>query len=451
MLRLLLLSVCCVACASTAPVTLATTTTTTTSAPAPTLTAPLAPISVDEAARFALAHNPQLRAVRAALGVRDAEVFAAGVWPDPDIDLGLVVPIAAAGEGLGVDGGIHWDFSTLWTQEREVAAAQLTADAARSEVDWQAGAVFADIRVQASRMANRKQAAAIAAAAVDSAAHLVDAAADATTAGEATLDALTLRQVALQDARARIAEIDRDRSEAQRRLCAGLGLDPRCGVDVQEPGPPPGPSTSLELSALLTRASQQRLDLRALRAAFGANEAAIQGAVLAQFPRIGLALQAGHDTGGFSFGGATVDVSLPIFDGGRGARALTLATRDQLQAEYDARLFDVQHVLADALALIDSARQERTLLQALVPILEHNEAALATALAAGDATSVAWAEVHAQLLDTHLRVLDVDQGEREAFIAIDAATGWGAASSLPSGPTAQGAPSPRAADSEGAP
>ena len=196
---------------------------------------------------------------------------------------------------------------------------------------------------------------------------------------------------------------------------------------------PPGaaPETTPTLADLMTIALARRVDLRALQGAWQGNEAMLRGALLARFPRVEVGVNGGEDPGRYAYGGANVAISIPIFDGGRGTRAIAVATREQLKAELEARVFDIRRVLGDALAVIEFARRERTLLQLLVPDLTSSEAALAAARDRGDATAAAWAEARSQLLDTRLRLLEVGASEREAFIALEAATGTAALRTTP--------------------
>ncbi len=399
-------------------------TTTTASGTSKTSVAPpwaAGPVDIDDAAVFAVAHNPGLVALRAAIDVSDAEVMAAALLPDPDASLGVVVPIGGSGEGVGVDGGIHWQLSSLWTRDSAIDAASADRDAARFRWGWQEQAVVADVRLQASRVVAADARAVIVAAAVDSAAVLVDEARAAVDRGDVTLAVLTLRATTLQQARSHVVDVDRDRDAARRALCADLGLAPGCDARLKPRAPTP---TSLPpLAALVATAEACRLDLRALRPAWESNEAQLRGAVLAQFPAVGLAINGGKDTGGFAFGGATVDVTLPVFDGGQGARAIGTATRARLRSELESRHFDVRRDLADAIAVVDLARRERALLLDGAAGLERGEAVLADARAGGDVTSAAWSEARSQLLETRLRLVDLDAAEREAFIALEAATG----------------------------
>ena len=112
--------------------------------PAPTATGaaaaspadPTGPITIDEAAGIAVARNPTLVALRAALGVSAAGVTAAGLWPDPGVSTGLVVPVSGS-ESIGLDAGIHWQLSSLWTTGPVIAAAAADANAARFQVRWE--------------------------------------------------------------------------------------------------------------------------------------------------------------------------------------------------------------------------------------------------------------------------------------------------------------------------
>jgi outer membrane protein TolC len=76
----------------------------------------------------------------------------------------------------------------------------------------------------------------------------------------------------------------------------------------------------------------------ALKAGYAAQDANVRKAVLAQFPLNNIGLAYAKDPAGAVTEGLNLLLNLPIFNGGRGEVRIQNATREQLRAEYQARL-----------------------------------------------------------------------------------------------------------------
>ena len=105
---------------------------------------PLQSIRIDPRAGFtpldvavlAALNNPALRARRAALGVQDAEVFAAGLLPDPQVSANVDQPIAGPDThtAFGISPSI--DIAALLALASNRRAARFTAKQADLDVLW---------------------------------------------------------------------------------------------------------------------------------------------------------------------------------------------------------------------------------------------------------------------------------------------------------------------------
>jgi outer membrane protein TolC len=110
----------------------------------------------------------------------------------------------------------------------------------------------------------------------------------------------------------------------------------------------------LDAEALFQQALAERSDLGALRSSYEANEASLRFARVAALPLPNLSLSRARDTSDVRTSGAGLSVVLPIWNRGRGEIAIARATRMELQAEYDARVFQAR---ADIALQVDTLRR----------------------------------------------------------------------------------------------
>jgi len=96
--------------------------------------------------------------------------------------------------------------------------------------------------------------------------------------------------------------------------------------------------TADEVARLLATLPQRRPDLIALQLGYQSGEANLRAAVLGQFPALTLGPNYGNDTSRVQSFGPAASIALPLFNRNRGQVAIQRATREQLRAEYAARL-----------------------------------------------------------------------------------------------------------------
>jgi outer membrane protein TolC len=165
------------------------------------------------------------------------------------------------------------------------------------------------------------------------------------------------------------------------------------------------------------------LDLQALRAGYDVAEAGLHVAVLEQFPNLSITLAAARDTANNITLGPQVGFTLPLWNRNRGNIAIASATRDQLKAEYEARLFQTRAEIGAAVAGIAAARLQRADLATQMPALERYADATQRAARRGD-LSIATADAAAQAVrDRQLALAQLDQQISEQSIALELLSG----------------------------
>ncbi|MFP5506169.1 MAG: TolC family protein [Gammaproteobacteria bacterium] len=199
---------------------------------------------------------------------------------------------------------------------------------------------------------------------------------------KASLDAVAVRlrgglasRADLLRARAALAEAQLERQGAERDLAkADAALKQAAGLPQTatlvldwDATPPPALDAGVLLADLLDEAQRRRPDLRALQAAAASARAEAEQARAARWPSVALAANTGRTffidddrdpSTNYSVG---VNVSLPLFDGGRLAAQARAAERDaeRLAAEADAQQAQVARAVADALLDVRHAQARR--------------------------------------------------------------------------------------------
>lgn len=168
---------------------------------------------------------------------------------------------------------------------------------------------------------------------------------------------------------------------------------------------------------------ERRLDLQALRAGYGAAEADLHKAVLEQFPNLSLGLAYARDTSDNKTLGPAIGFTLPLWNRNRGGIAVAKATREQLHAEYAARLFQTRAEIDTVIGELETLRAQREQLRAHMPALRDYADSAARAARRGDLAPAA-AETAAQALrDRRLSLLQLDQQIAEQTIALELLSG----------------------------
>ena len=224
------------------------------------------PLSGSSLAAIAVFTNPDLVALRAGEGVADAQVFAAGLYPDPTFFLGLDSPLNGTDTTTAFALGIGFDFAALARRPSALRGAQANLDSVRLDIAWSEWLTGENARLLAARVAHLHQIKSLTSQLRALADDDAQRALAAVSRGDLPAAALDTSRLAAADA------ADRDRSaqlqlrSAELELNRLLGLDPAEQLILAPPlTPPVGRYTDRDL---LQEAVAARTDLAALRAAY---------------------------------------------------------------------------------------------------------------------------------------------------------------------------------------
>ena len=386
------------------------------------LTQPLTPEAIGVISVLA---NPDLRALRAEERVADAQVFASGLLPDPQVGFGRdrVSSAPDASYAAAWAGSLALDvLGPLLTNFADRAAARAHADSVRLDIAWAEWSTAEQARLMAVRLHYQQRAALLASEAAVIAERALTRTLVAGERRDLKADEIEIRRIAAADAEARALAATRDAGDTRLELMRLLGFPPDTQLALASPAAL-GPWHGADPSALFTVARAARLDLQALAAGYASQQQVLRRAVLGQYPRVAVTLNRARDTSHVYTAGQAVSFELPLWNRNRGAIRIADADRGRLRAEYAARLHQTRADIAALVAALDLDERTRAALEVQAPELERIASAYEAAAARGDATQPVAEAARAAALDRGLTLLAAQQACAEERIGLAIAIG----------------------------
>lgn len=379
-----------------------------------------APLDANAIAVLAVLANPDLKAMRARAGVSDAQVFAAGLLPDPSFSFGVDHIISGPDPVDNIAGALGFSLSSLRARKIQRVQAQAAARQVRLDLAWAEWQMAGNARLQTVRVLELRRALDNARISAEASEGLLSRYLRAAGRGDIAPDQVQSSRLAALDAASNLRGVEASLGAAEFELHRLLGLPPgHVLMLVPMALPDPVPAT-VDLFAL---AKANRTDLAALRAGYDAQEAAVHKAVLDQFPALDLTINGSRDTGTNKLLGPAISFTLPLWNRNRGGIAIERATREALSAEYEARLFQTRADIAAAVNGLRIARAQHDKLVAEMPAIESFAAASRKAARRGDLAD-ATAEIAEQTLrDRQLLLIQSEQAISEQAIALELLVG----------------------------
>lgn len=382
-------------------------------------------LSPDEAGVLAVLVNPELRAVRDQKGLAEAQVFQAGILPNPQISLSLDVPTGGSTNGavnaFGL--GLGWDFSSLISRGARLNAARRHAASVDLQVAWQEWQVAQAARLDVYRLLFIQKQLILAKKTERQLNENLQTMKKAFSLGLKTVLEVNAAKMAAQNARNTVLTFEQQQLRERHRLNRTLGLPPEQIVPLER-------NTSLPLwqhlpgyQELIRGLANRRLDLLALKKGYESQEALVRAAILSQFPRINIGLNHARDTGNVVTTGFAVSVDLPFFDRNQGRIAVERADRRRLFDEYVARVFQVRSSVAALLGDMASIKKQLDAADESVNLSSQLVKSYKQALGEGNADIVTYNNLRNDLETRRLGVLKLKRDLTELGIALEIAAG----------------------------
>jgi cobalt-zinc-cadmium efflux system outer membrane protein len=380
------------------------------------------PLSPQQSAVIAVLANPDLQALRAKEGVMSAQVFDAGLLPDPQLNASydrLMQPMAGLFNAYNV--GVSWSLAGLVTRSIKVNAAKALRQQYRYDLAWQEWQVANQAELLVIRIHYLQEQVRLIERATAAAEHLLALTETNLRRHDSKIDEFSLRQSSYLDLHEQQQVLARNLHKTEQQLYQLLGMPPNEQLALTvAPGFIPD---VIDADSLFTQARKQRLDLLALQAGYSSADAKYYQAILGQFPSINLGIARARDNTAVNSLGPTMSFDLPIFNRNRGAIAIAHATREQLNQEYHARLHQTRADIATLVTELRLLKKQVAALNKQLPILRQSEQLMRDGLIHHDVTQISYEEMRSRLLNSELKLIQLRQDAAEQQVALQLATG----------------------------
>lgn len=378
------------------------------------------PLNANALAVIAVLENPDLKAQRAKVGVTDAQVFAARLLPDPSFQANFDKRLSGPDQHNGYGAQIGLDLNTLRTRAVSRQAGEADKQQVRLDLAWAEWNTAGQARLEGVRVFELSRQLKLAELSAQSARKLFNAVSHAAGHGDVSATDLDARRQALVDSETKLRQAESALVTAKGDLNKQLGLSPETVIALAAPEASPVPPAA---AILVSQAIERRLDLKALQAGYRSSEANLHKAVLEQFPNLSLALAGASDTANNKTIGPIIGFTLPLWNRNRGNIAIATATREQLRAEYEARLFQTRAEITAGVEGLSALRQQRADLASQMPPLQRYAEATHRASARGDIAAATAEAAQQAMRDRELALFQIDQQIEEQTIALELLSG----------------------------
>ena len=366
------------------------------------------PLTPAELGLLAVQNSPDLRAARAQRGVAQAQVIEAGLLPDPVLSGSYGVLLGGPAFANAIGATLSQDITALVTLSARRRAAREKALQVDADLVWQEWQAISRAQTLAIDLVEQARLLASLERTLDALKQRASITAAGVRQGNATLQSLAPDVAALTSLQTQYQAAILAQEQRWQSLDALLGLLPDVRPMLAKALDIP-PITAAEADRLLASLPERRPDLVALQLGYSAQQATLRAAVLGQFPALTLGPNYGNDTSRVQTLGPSASLSLPLFNRNRGQIAIQQATREQLRAEYLARLDSAMGGTRSLMA--DLALVERQLVDARAGVSQTQAlaAGASNALGSGLLDELTYVELLSTQLEKERQVIGLEQ------------------------------------------
>ena len=384
------------------------------------------PLSVYDVAVLAVENNPDLLAARTQRGVARAQVLEAGLLPNPSISasyLFLLNPDAAAGVLFdAVSAAVTQDIQKTITMKGRLRAAQAAALQVDASVLWEEWQLIGKARLAVFDIIQGEKLRRVLVQYRDTLQSRFDRGRKALTDGNATLATVAPDLAAVGDTRKALFDLERDldthRHDLTRCSACHGGVPLSTQLQVLQIDPK-------AVTRALDDLADRRPDLIALQLGYRSQDEKFRAAIVGQFPALTFGPSYSRDTSDVRSFGPQLTMDLPIFDRNQGNVAIEKTTREQLRAEFAARLSaahsEVLASLATQRLLARQLEEER----AEQPVLKGFADQAESAMKAGNIDERAYVDLVSANYTKQQAVLTLEQQLLEQEVAVATLIGAG--------------------------
>lgn len=382
-------------------------------------------LSPDEAAILAVLVNPKIRAARDKKGVSAAQLYQAGILPNPQFSGSLDFPTGGSTQGtvkaFGL--GIGYDIYSLITRGAEVSSARAHAASVDLEVAWQEWQAAEAAKLHAYRLFLLERQLAVAKEEERGLRQNLASVKRAVRLHYMTILDLAAAQASLEKIHLSVLGIEQNLAQERIALNNAIGFPPGCQVHLQRDLVLPKMESIPSSEGLMKGITERRLDLLALKMGYESQEELVRAAILGQFPRITTGFSQARDTGNVVTSGFSVTIGLPFFDRNQGKIAVERATRKQLFDEYMDRLFEARSNIAKLCANIGSIQDQVTAAKAYLPTLKNLVDTYYRALLQGSADALTYYNKRDEMIGAQVALIGLQLQLVDQVVALEIAAG----------------------------
>lgn len=382
-------------------------------------------LDVVEIEMLAVSQNPALRLARSDLGVSQAQVYAAGLLPDPQFNLAHDIS-HSSGVGSASAYGLNYDFGALLAHSSAKTGAQAANRQVALNLLWQEWQVIGQAQLLMVRVQMQAK---ILHALQRQQRFAADRAARSNQAmqqGNLTRDIANSDAVALQAIKSKIDDLKTLQLATKHDLNDLLGLSPNTVLNLQFDGQsatsikhPPKRVDAALIQTALDHLAERRPDLQALQAGYASQDDKVHQAILAQFPALNVGLTRNQDNAGIVSDSLGITLTLPIFNRNRGNVAIEQATRQRMQDEYQIRL---NQTAASVLRLQSEQQQQSAVWrsrQIKLTQLLHDVEQISSVYRQGLVDDLVWINLNNNEFSQELDLLNIEQSIREQSVGLN--------------------------------
>jgi len=375
-------------------------------------------LDMTEVAILAVLGNPNLKVRRAQYKVAGAQVFSAGLLPDPQFSTSLDKPTGnTTGLVNGWAAGLGYDIIPLITRQAHINSQQGLQQKVQLELLWQEWQVVQQARSLVIRYQLEVQRLTLLQTMQNLYQVRYQHSKTGMMQGNITLDVNGTDLTALIDTFSQITQLAQQHNKTSHALNQLLGLPSDAVIKLSKLATEP-PLDQVAVQNQLNRLSEIRPDLQALKAGYQAQEEKVRAAILAQFPSFSIGINRARDTGGVYTTGFTIGLTLPLFSGNRGGIAIERATREQLSQEYIARLLQAKNDVSRLLELQSIVEKQQINLNTYLPRLKGLIERARKAYSRGDIDALTFLNMESTWVNKRLEQISLQQTQWENRIAL---------------------------------
>lgn len=375
---------------------------------------------------LAVSNNPALQLARKDMGVAGAQVYSAGLLPDPQLSLAHDIRVAAGSQAAS-SVGLSYDFIALLTHSLAKKQAKESLHQSELNLLWQEWQVVGQAQLLMTRLQMQQKTLSVQLQNQAIAKDRVNRMMKAMQTAGVTRDQVNADVVALQAINSRIDDLKTAQQVALHDLNALLGLAANTQLnlkfDDQDMAQRPKVVDPQLIRVALDHINTHRPDLLALRAGYSSEDAKLRQAIWSQFPSLNIGLTQAKDSSGVSSQSLGISLNLPVFNGNRGNIALEKATRQRMYEEYQSRLnqtvFEVQRLQAEQQQNVAIWQERYLRLKQLQQDVEKATPAHTQRLI----DDQIWLTLQNNMLNQKLDLLNLEQTIREQAVGLNTLLG----------------------------